>query len=254
MSGVGSTPVTINFTNQTIQFTADSVTYTLNVPDGQVTFDPAATLATTVFNTATNTWETVTPTGLGGNTFLSGLAFQVPVDFPGGINPVTWSGQFTSSAGVSINWQWAAAVYTTFSTDNNALGVKPVDDNMASVYQNADHAGTPENFKAFVTGGARGGGGSNFTGSLSATQSVTCECPATTTSTFTTSSTSSTQSTTSSTTSTTCEKLSVRAVLDHQERLARFAGPVAGREALDVLVRNRESGIHHPQGTQDALA
>ncbi len=231
MSGVGSTPVTINFTNQTIQFTADSVTYTLNVPDGQVTFDPAATLATTVFNTATNTWETVTPTGLGGNTFLSGLAFQVPVDFPGGINPVTWSGQFTSSAGVSINWQWAAAVYTTFSTDNNALGVKPVDDNMASVYQNADHAGTPENFKAFVTGGARGGGGSNFTGSLSATQSVTCECPATTTSTFTTSSTSSTQSTTSSTTSTTCEKLSVRAVLDPA------TGRFPGNRGPDVVVR-----------------
>src|SRR5262249_22678755 len=52
-------------------------------------------------------------------------------------------------------------------------GVKPVDDNNASAYQNSHHAGTPENFRNFVTGGARGGGGSNFTGSYSATASVT---------------------------------------------------------------------------------
>ena len=52
--------------------------------------------------------------------------------------------------------------------------MKPVDDNQASVYQNSDHAGTPENFKSFVTGGARGGGGSNFTGSYSATAAVSC--------------------------------------------------------------------------------
>src|SRR5438874_12659171 len=120
-----------------------------------VTFDPGATQATTIFTA--NGWETVSLPGLAGNTFLSGLAFQVPVNFPGGINPVTWTGDFTTSARVTIKWQWAAAVYTTFSTDYNALGVKPVDDNMASAYQNSDHAGTPENFKADVIGGARGG-------------------------------------------------------------------------------------------------
>ena len=123
-----------------------------------------------------NEWETVVPSsGLSGNDFVSGLAFEVPFDFPGGINPVIWSGTFSSDTpGVSINWQWAAAVYTMFSTDYNLLGVKPVDDNMGSVYLNSDHAGTPENFKTFVTGGARGGGGSNFTGSLSATAGVSC--------------------------------------------------------------------------------
>jgi len=41
----------------------------------------------------------------------------------------------------------------------------------ASIYKNSDHAGTPENFKTFVVGGATGGGGSNFTGSYSATGS-----------------------------------------------------------------------------------
>jgi hypothetical protein len=54
--------------------------------------------------------------------------------------------------------------------------VKPVDDNKASAYKNSDHAGTPESFKAFVTGGARGGGGSNYTGSWSGTDGVTPVC------------------------------------------------------------------------------
>jgi hypothetical protein len=78
----------------------------------------------------------------------------------------------TDTPGVTVQWQWAAAVYPNFSTGYNTLGVKPVDDNKASQYQNSDHAGTPETFKSFVTGGARGGGGSNYTGSYSATGST----------------------------------------------------------------------------------
>jgi len=174
--GLGSNPVTVRFDAQTIQFSAAGNPFVLNVPNASITFSPTATLATTTFNTVANEWETVVPSsGLSGNDFVSGLAFEVPFDFPGGINPVIWSGTFSSDTpGVSINWQWAAAVYTMFSTDYNLLGVKPVDDNMGSVYLNSDHAGTPENFKTFVTGGARGGGGSNFTGSLSATAGVSC--------------------------------------------------------------------------------
>ena len=34
--------------------------------------------------------------------------------------------------GLNVQWKWAAAVYTSFSTDYNLLGVKPVDDNKAS--------------------------------------------------------------------------------------------------------------------------
>src|SRR5439155_20469244 len=200
-------------------FTVSGTPYTVDVPNACITFDPfldadMSGSASTVYD---GQWETTVPSfGLAGNTFLAGVALQtLPGGFPGGIKNVTWQGTFFADfPGVSLHWQWAAAVYRMFSDDYNSLGVKPVDDNMASIYQNADHAGTPENFKHYVTGGARGGGGSNFTGSLSATQSVTCECPATTTSTFTTSSTSSTQSTSTSSTSSTCEKLSVRAVLD----------------------------------------
>jgi hypothetical protein len=102
--------------------------------------------------------------------FLSGVALPVTTDLPGGINPVSWTGNFSSdSSGVTLSWAWAAAVYSDFTTDYNALGVKPVDSSSASSYQNSDHAGAPENYKSFVTGGARGGGGSNYTGGLSST-------------------------------------------------------------------------------------
>jgi len=167
-SGLGATPVTIRFTQQTIS----SANFTLSVPDASVTFDPAAASATTSF--VGGIWVTRVPSsGLAGNTFLSALRYLVPANLPGGINPVTWSGTISSDTpGVSVQWQWAAAVYTNFSPNYNLLGVKPVDDNKASQYKNSDHAGTPENFKQFVTGGARGGGGSNYTGNLSGTAAV----------------------------------------------------------------------------------
>jgi hypothetical protein len=161
--------VTITFTNQTItspQFGP------LPVPDASVTFDPGAASATTNF--AGGMWVTTVPSsGLAGNAFLSGLSFPAPANLPGGIKNVTWSGTISvDTPGVSVNWQWGAAVYTNFSTAYNVLGVKPVDDNKASQYKNADHAGAPENFKQFVIGGATGGGGSNYTGGLSSTASV----------------------------------------------------------------------------------
>jgi RHS repeat-associated protein len=175
-SGLGTSPVRIFLRAASVQFTAAGVPYQLPVPDASITFSPSATSATTAFDINKKEWITTVPSsGLAGNTFISGLTFVVPAGgLPGGINPVTFSGTFyTDTNGVSLNWQWAAAVYTAFSTDYRTIGVKPVDDNSASVYKNSDHAGTPEAYKSFVTGGARGGGGSNYTGSYSATASVT---------------------------------------------------------------------------------
>jgi hypothetical protein len=170
--GLGSDPVTIGFTGS-IQFSVDGSLYMVPVPSAVVIFSPTVTLATTVF--CNGQWVTTVPSsGLAGNVFLDGFAVQAPMPagFPGGIKQVTWQGMFFSlTPGLTVQWQWAAAVYrnVNFSADYNALGVKPVDDNKASVYQNADHAGTPENFRPYVVGGARGGGGSNFTGSYSGT-------------------------------------------------------------------------------------
>ena len=119
-------------------------------------------------------WVTRVPSsGLAGNTFLSGVNFQVPVTIPGGLKNITWAGIIIpDTPGTSLQWQWAGAVYGIFSSDYNALGVKPVDDNQASQYKNSDHAGTPENFVSGVTGGATGGGGSNYTGGYSGTAKV----------------------------------------------------------------------------------
>jgi hypothetical protein len=163
-------PVTIHFTNQSITSSA----FTLPVPNATVVFDPAATMASTTFAGGMPV-TTVPSFGLKGNTFFSALSYLVPANIPGRLNPVTWSGTISSDTpGVSIVWKWAAAVYTSFSSDYNALGVKPVDDKNASIYQNADKAGTPENFKPFVIGGARGGGGANYTGGYSGSGAVRC--------------------------------------------------------------------------------
>ncbi len=172
-TGPTNAPVTITFDQSTIDFTAGGTTYSLPVPTSTVTLSPFVTTATTTFDAGLNRWVTTTPFGTSGNIYLAGLSFPVAVTIDGGVNPVTWSGRFQSSVGgVTLNWKWAAAVYSTFDANHAALGVKPVDDNNASQYQNSDHAGTPENFKDWVVGGARGGGGSNFTGSYSGTKSV----------------------------------------------------------------------------------
>ena len=175
-SGLGSSTVNIYLRSSTITFTANGNNYYLPVPGATITYSPSATTATTTFDTTTNQWLTTVPTSASGNgnTFLTGLSFPVPAGgLPGGINPVTWQGQFyTDTTGVTLNWQWAAAVYSTFTTTYSNLGVKPVDSNSASQYKNSDHAGTPESYKSYVIGGAQGGGGSNYTGSYSGTAAV----------------------------------------------------------------------------------
>jgi hypothetical protein len=183
-SGVSTTQsTTFTFTNQTITFTAGGTNYTVAVPNATIVFTPTVTTATTTFNTTTDTWiTTAPPSGLSGNMFLSGVGYLVPAGVSlAGTNPVTWQGSFsTDTSGVSLNWQWAAAVYTNASfpsgptANYNTADVKPSDDNQKCQHypNNSDHAGTPEAYKSYVTGGARGGGGSNWTGSYSGTASA----------------------------------------------------------------------------------
>jgi hypothetical protein len=167
--------VTFYFFNQTVSWGGNN-SNTIPVPDAQVTFDPSATAATTVFDGSE--WITTVPSsGVAGNTFIAGAEWQLPQSLPGGIKNVTWSGNvFSDTPNVAFQWQWAGAVYTFLSSDYNNLAVKPVDDTKASIYKNADHAGTPENYKTApessksnVIGGATGGGASNYTGSYSGT-------------------------------------------------------------------------------------
>ena len=174
-SGLGGTPVTIFVRKSTITFSANGTNYTVPAPDANITFSPSATAATITFSQTKNQWQlTVPSTGLAGNVLLNAAEYLVPQGgLPGGIKNVTWQANFsTDTAGISMQWQWAAAVFSSFSTNYSAIGVKPVDDNKASQYQNSDHAGTPESYEAYVVGGATGGGGSNYTGSYSGTVSL----------------------------------------------------------------------------------
>jgi hypothetical protein len=171
--GLGASATNIFVKGGIIQFTANGVAYNLNVPDSTVTFSPNVTSASTSFDAIFNRWNTSVPLSFSGNLFLAGLAYPLSSALPGGINPVNWTGTFyTDTSGISVNWQWAAAVYTQFTSSPNGIGVKPIDGNTQNPYSNSDHAGTPENFKSYVIGGARGGGGSNWTGSYSGTASV----------------------------------------------------------------------------------
>jgi hypothetical protein len=170
--GLGVDPVTIGFSGS-LSFVANGLLYVVPVPSALVSFVPGLPVATTAY--CNGQWVTSVPlSGLSGNVFLDGVAFRAPSPggLPGGIKNVTWQGMFFSTTpGLTIQWKWAAAVYHAlgFSDDYNALGVKAVDDTNASAYLNSHHAGTPENFTPYVVGGARGGGGSNYTGSYSGT-------------------------------------------------------------------------------------
>jgi len=169
----------LTFYKQTIQIGSGTP---MPVPDGVILFDPTALVASTTFDPADNRWNTTLPTyNLAGKNWLSGMPVRLPAGLPGSTAPITWCGQFASDLStISLGWQWAAAVYSSNSNfvlfdpnnsasyDLNPIGVKAVDDNKADVnYQNSDHAGTPENFLKFVIGGARGGGGGNYTGGYS---------------------------------------------------------------------------------------
>jgi hypothetical protein len=168
-SGIPKTGATINFSCSTITSSA----FSAPVPNGVIIFSPNATCATTTFSN--NTWRTVPVSG-SDEIFLTGLALPLTSGLPGGGISPTWSGIFSSSVpGVSVQWQWGAAVYTCWPAAPGVysmLNVKPTHSNACNI-NNGDHAGTPES-KAFqcVTGGARGGGGSNFTGSWSGTVST----------------------------------------------------------------------------------
>jgi hypothetical protein len=175
-TGIGSAVTTLRFVNSTITLKVGNQNITINVPPSEIVFDPSATCATTTFNTSLQRWEARVPTSRSDEIFLSGVSYPVPYNFPGGIKPVLWTGDVVSNqANVSLSVKWSAAVYTANLSDYGAIGVKPMHTNSCGI-SGSDHAGTPTNERSFVVGGARGGGGSNYTGGWSGTQSVMLAC------------------------------------------------------------------------------
>jgi len=190
--------LTILFSGQTVNLhLLSEKTLTLQVPDARVVFSSSSTSlcggsASSCTTFSSGKWTTYVPPSNQGHLFLSGLSFQIPPGVSvGGASAVSWNGTVRGSAPFSLQWQWAAAAYTSLPAtadscmssgdvmdcstgviDYNLLGVKPLDSTTGSAYANDDPSGTPENYKADVTGGGTGGGGSDWTGSLSAVGSA----------------------------------------------------------------------------------
>ena len=185
LTGVPVAGGTLFFSNQTITIFDSSLPggkIVLSVPNGSVTIDPSIASPTIVFDAA---GSHTSISAMGNDPILSVFSWQVPLPTTinlGGANPVTWTGDVAVSwlptSTVTMNWQWAAAVYTPFTTNYAALGVLPTD-------QNGFQSGTPMNYIAgaqacinagagnnCLAGGARGGTGSNYTGSNSGTASL----------------------------------------------------------------------------------
>jgi len=175
VSGINGRKATVHFQGGAVSLSSGCMAGSQASPDASITFDPSVATSTTSYDPIANRWNTVVPaSGLSGNVLLDAFALPINCSMAGGVNPVVWTGDFWSDTpGLTVCWQWAASVYKTASFPPlAAAGVKPVDDNKTSVYLNSDHAGTPEAEKSLVTGGARGGGGSNWTGSYSGTVCV----------------------------------------------------------------------------------
>ena len=170
--GSGTAPVTMTITNSVITFTANSVQYTLNVPNSRVRYDASVTSASTQF--INNAWETVIPRSYSGYVFMGGLSYQVLSNLPGSISNIRWAAKITiDKSNISLTWRWGAAVYTSFAA-HSGLNIKPKNGNTQNPYNNNDNAGTPENFKSSLVSGAKGNGGTNYTGNFSSTSTATC--------------------------------------------------------------------------------
>ncbi|MEO6670308.1 MAG: T9SS type A sorting domain-containing protein [Ferruginibacter sp.] len=173
----GTATVNITVTNAKITFKRNGVLVTVSVPDSRTSFVYGTSIATTQFTNGK--WVTVSPSyTFDRNLFMSGVAYTVPSGgLPGSIKDVKWTADINiDQPGVEIKWKWGAAVYSQFSTNNSALGVKPIDWYLQNYYFNADKAGTPENYKSRLVAGGTGSGGSNYTGNYSSTRTISCGC------------------------------------------------------------------------------
>jgi hypothetical protein len=141
------------------QITLNGTSYT--VPSETLMFDPSDKTTTATF--ANGAW-TVQGAAGSGTYLLDAFAIQAPAGGFAGSLPATWTLDLATdatgaAAGVSIDWQWAATVYSsTFpGTSLGSLGVLPV--------SGSDPAGTPENYKSLLLTGSKGGtGGTSYTG------------------------------------------------------------------------------------------
>ena len=166
LKGVPTTGVT------TVQFVG--VSLSLNgtayaLPDGVMIFDSSAPATPTTTYSGGKWTTTFNPNNLSDEMFFTGAAIPVTASIAAGAKATLTYTTQASVQGLSFNWQWSAAVFTFWPADWNQAMILP--------YHKSDHAGTPENttVQKSLIQGPRGGGGSNFTGSWSATGNAACQ-------------------------------------------------------------------------------
>jgi hypothetical protein len=167
-SGVPTNTITtVDFTD--VSLVVNTTTYAL--PNGQIVFNPATSTASTIVN-ADGSWTTTVNPSTSGDIFFDGQAIPVNSNLEnggGGNTSSTFSFTTNSSdSALSFQWQWGAAVYTSWP-GNAAANIEPLQ-------ANGLQPGAPQNpaVQADLIQGPRGGGGSNFTGSWSGTGQGTC--------------------------------------------------------------------------------
>jgi hypothetical protein len=166
LTGVPKTGVT------TVQFTGVSITLggtSYSLPDGVMIFDSSAPATPSTAFSGGKWTTTFNPNNLSDEMFFTGAAIPVTPAIAAGTKATLTYTTLASVEGLSFSWQWSAAVYTFWPTDWNQAMIQP--------YHKSDHAGTPENttVQKSLIQGPRGGGGSNFTGSWSATGNAACQ-------------------------------------------------------------------------------
>ena len=168
-SGIPTNEVTtVRFTEVT--FVLNEITYPL--PDGFLIFDPSAPATpTTSFDSTfmpNGRWvTTLNPSDLFDEIFFDGQAVPVDSNISGGGTATLNYTTKSTDNDLAFNWQWSAAVYTSWP-GNNQAEILP--------YHQSLHAGTPLNpaVQQSLIQGPRGGGGSNYTGSWSGTGNGAC--------------------------------------------------------------------------------
>jgi hypothetical protein len=162
--------LTLKMLDSEIDFTNNGRRYHITGPDMQVVLHDSQSVHLRFGGIF---WTLKAPPGTRRNDFLNGLVYHAKDGLPGGIHNVTWSAKFYSVTPHEFRWQWGAAVYTQFvSWQYRRLGVKALADDRYPPY-NSDPAGTPERYKQYLTAGATGAGGSDYTGGLGPTAIVT---------------------------------------------------------------------------------
>lgn len=168
-----ATGLTLHYSGSWIYVTLrNGTTLNLYEPNAEIIYSPTATSATTSFTGGQ--WVTTVPLSFKGSVFLDGLAYQVPSGVSLNGATVSWTGWFSgTSASFRVNWQWAAAVYSSFgslSLSNptalyNGLGVQPTGSApWSTTAYSSSSAGTPQNFESNLLPGATGQGGQDYTG------------------------------------------------------------------------------------------